>query len=124
MFTKKNVANLYSKVLSNDGFSTNHKNESPVTGFMVSLPDYETIVPADLLTFDLFKSIYNVYVKLAENTSAWLAGNVYFGAWVNDNKVYFDISQNIQDKSQAIASGKNWNQLAIFDLSTFESITL
>lgn len=50
----------------------------------------------------------------------------YFGAWKDssDGKVYLDVSQRFKpnEKEAAIAAGKSRNQIAIFDLGSFEEI--
>lgn len=49
---------------------------------------------------------------------------VSIGTWFNsdDGMSYLDISATLPDKAQAIELGKKYNQIAIFDLATFEEI--
>lgn len=50
----------------------------------------------------------------------------YFGGWLDrkSGEVYLDISKNVQDLEEAKKLGKDWEQLAIFDLSSMEEIRL
>ena len=53
-----------------------------------------------------------------------LRGDNCLGTWVNDGKVYLDISEVKADRLEAIRLGYERRQLAIFDLGTFEEINL
>jgi hypothetical protein len=43
---------------------------------------------------------------------------IYLGGWVNEDKVYLDLSLNIDDKKEAMSVANNNNQVAIFDLNS------
>ena len=53
-----------------------------------------------------------------------LKDNAFFGAWLNGDYLYIDISMLILSKDDAIALGKKYNQLAIWDLKNKCEITL
>jgi hypothetical protein len=56
-----------------------------------------------------------------------LKKNEYYGTWLDvedNNKLYCDISLNIENKEDALKIAKELDELAIFDLSTLESIYL
>lgn len=111
------MLNLQSAILENGGFSYNQNLQSPETGFMVSLVGFETVIPVTVLTNEVVNSVF-------DKLSSFLTANQFVGAWVDAGKVYFDISENVQDKSTALTLAKERNQLAIFDLSDFTSIYL
>ena len=48
----------------------------------------------------------------------------YIGLWVNDNKVYLDVSTSFDRKNQAMEFGKNNKQIAIFDINKINQSTL
>lgn len=48
----------------------------------------------------------------------------YIGLWVNDNKVYLDVSTSFNRKNQAMKFGKNNKQIAIFDTKDNKSINV
>ena len=48
----------------------------------------------------------------------------YIGLWVNDNKVYLDVSTSFDRKNQAMDFGKNNKQIAIFDIKENKSINI
>lgn len=102
-----------------DGFSINGAGENPTSGYMVSLQDCER-------TFFGRPTLWQV-VKYAEDYNHLLCNpSLYVGGWLDaeTGKYYLDISENVQDKAQALWLAAERKQLAIFDLSTFESIYL
>lgn len=103
------------------GFSINKNGVTPNTGFMVSLPKCEEVVPENWLFVHEVLTLY-----FAHNWQKLGTEKHYFGGWLDEKtgKWYLDISVNIQNKEVAMETAKEFNQLAIFDLSTFESIYL
>ena len=114
---------LYSVVedtLANGGLTIKpFQNEKPETGYMVALEGYELQVPVS----EFFTGIVADYIgehaqKLMSNPALCL------GTWVNEGIVYLDLSENVGSREQALALGKERNQLAIFNLETFEEVTV
>lgn len=100
------------------GASFNLNVESPKKGFMVATSGNELVIPEK----DFTRKTLRNYVK--SNLKNINAKNVNVGTWKENGLVYLDISINIQDKKEAIKLGKENNQIAIFDLSNFESVYL
>jgi hypothetical protein len=113
-----NYANL---LKSNGGFSLDKDNNAPTSGYMVSLEGLEFIVDKfSDLSEDFVNKVCERYRPQAQLRSEY----VYFGAWVDDNKLYLDLSMNIQDREVAIAYGHANHQKAIYDVNNGESIYL
>jgi hypothetical protein len=53
---------------------------------------------------------------LAENASVLKEG-AYIGGWVDDGKVYLDVTKIFDDKDEAIKAGIDKNQIAVADMS-------
>lgn len=70
----------------------------------------------DYLDFMLFDKILETTKKVVNND--------FIGFWVDNNFMYIDISMYIEEKNGALKIAKNYNQLAIFEWSTFNSIYL
>jgi len=85
---------------------------------MVSLNGFE-----EQLYFDDFdnKDLKNF---IAKNAIHLHNDNRFVGGWVNDNKVYLDISVSIEDLESAIYIGMHNNQKAIFDCANSKTIIL
>jgi hypothetical protein len=49
-------------------------------------------------------------------------GKNYLGTWLNDSKVYLDVSENIQELFEAIRRGRERNQKAIWDVANLSEI--
>ncbi len=93
--------------------------EKPASGYMVALQGYELQVPVE----QFFTGIVADYIgqhaqKLMDNPALCL------GTWVNEGTVYLDLSENIASRDKALELGKERNQLAIFNLETFEEVTV
>lgn len=102
-----------------DGFSLSIWREVPQTGYMVSFHGFEQVFENP--------TILDVTDYVEENAMyLYLLPNAFVGGWMDakSGKYYLDISQNVQDKEQALQLAAERKQLAIFDLSTFESIYL
>lgn len=100
----------------NGGSSTNMNGDNPSTGYMVSIKDC-LIVALDKFNHKMIK-------KVAKQNKDLLKQNGFIGTWVDNGKVYIDISKNIKSRTQAVNEGIKNNQLGIFDLNTFETIRL
>ena len=85
------------------------------TGYMVSLPNTEQIIPLEKLTQKALDYLIVQYKYIAEKGQ-------YIGLWIDNNKMYADISINIKDRAKAIETGNDYKQLAIFDIVALDSI--
>jgi hypothetical protein len=112
----------YAKLLkSNGGFSLDKDNNAPTSGYMVSLEGLEFIIDNfDAISDEEINKVCERYRPQAQLRSEY----AYFGAWVDNNKLYLDLSMNIQDREVAIAYGHANHQKAIYDVNNDESIYL
>jgi len=111
----RNLANaLYMQCVS--GCSLNDNFESPEKGYMVGGFGKELIYP-------------NISGVNLSEVETWiedhkLRKDQYYGVWVDEGKVYFDVSVNLQSLDQATKIGKVKKQIAIWDLNKNEEIKL
>jgi hypothetical protein len=121
----KLTQSILDRVKANGGLSVNMKDGSePTKGYMVASPVKQApVVDAD----DFFnpakgRKILGDFVKA--NKKDLGGGKKYLGLWHNkeDNKVYLDVSENVQDKSTATRLGRQRNQISIWDVVNFEEI--
>lgn len=108
---------LIKKILENGGATLNAKLEDAdlTNGYMVSEVGAEKV-----FSLDDVEGIEKTLKEYAEKISI----NEYVGAWVDDNKLYIDISKHYKSKKQALKVGAENKQLAIFDIASAESIYL
>ena len=114
---------LYSVVedtLANGGLTIKpFQNEKPETGYMVALEGYELQVPlTEFFTGAVADYLGEHAQKLMDNPALCL------GTWVNEGIVYLDLSENVPNREQALELGRERHQLAIFNLETFEEVTI
>ena len=114
---------LYSVVedtLANGGLTIKpFTGEKPSGGYMVALQGYELQVPLS----EFFTGVVADYIgehaqKLMDNPSLCV------GTWVNEGSVYLDLSENVPSLDKALELGRERNQLAVFNLSTFEEVVV
>jgi len=102
------------------GFSIHdHIGDGPTTGYMVSLnKSTERDFPVSELSADHIRQYQE------DHADELSQPGTYFGAWHNpsDGRVYLDVSTNFKDKDEAMKAAKKADQIAIFDLSTFDSL--
>ena len=108
---------LIKKILENGGATLNAKleNANLNSGYMVSEVGAEKVFRLD--DVEGIESTLKEYAKR-------ISSNEYVGAWVDDNKLYIDISKHYKSKKQALKVGAENKQLAIFDVASAESIYL
>ena len=113
-----NYTDIYFEIIAEGGISLNPKDFSkPTTGYMVGKTDLDKkfkIGDGDC------NSLIKEYLQLAKDN------NCYFGAWFkkDTDEIVFDLSENIQDKEEALAKGILNNQEAIHDVVKQEDIFL
>jgi len=100
----------------NSGASLDNAFQSPTRGFMVGGAAKGLIFP----------SISEVIIPRVET---WIEENKlktkqFYGVWVDNGKVYFDVSDNIQNRDSAIKIGKSRKEKAIWDLNNNMEIKL
>lgn len=114
----------YSKIiketLKNNGGSFNvskSKIKKPLKGFMCSIKDLLIIDKKDF-NVKLLKSLVKQEFNLLKNDK------YFIGTWLENNKIYIDISENFTSKEKALQVAKKNSQIAIFDLNEMKSIYL
>jgi hypothetical protein len=91
------------------GYTHNLKH---TTGYMVALAGNEVVIPADICTNGNWGMYYIKHRPTKKET--------YVGAWFNpdDDHFYFDVSQWVEDKEEALVLGERNQQLAIYEIET------
>jgi len=105
------------------GLSINMVDGSmPTTGYMVAKPpEFSRIVDeVDFSNPVKGPKILSDYMKTHKNDLG--NGRNYLGTWLNDSKVYLDVSENIQELFEAIRRGRERNQKAIWDVANLSEI--
>ncbi len=97
-------------------FNVNSGELNPDKGFMVSLTGRERKLPI-LDTLEVVN-----FIK--DNSDLLALDQYYVGVWFSDGLWYLDVSENFSNKAAAIAAGKERNQIAIWDCSESNVITL
>ena len=115
-----NLSNLFYELALNDGFSYNviTGESNPTTGYMVSLNGYEEQFDFNDFDNNILKSYFLNHLESLNKEAAFLGG------WLDDNKVYLDVSINISDLETAIYTGIMNNQKAIYDCANKRSIDI
>lgn len=97
------------------GITLNHNGKVAKlnSGFSVSKKQYEKVYNS-IESLDL--ETLNNYLLLARKINkANKTYKVWVGLWIDNNKLYLDISMNIENKGIAIQVARQEKQLAIFD---------
>lgn len=115
---KNLVKTIYQATLQNGGASYNLYGVAPKDGFMVADFGAEEVILKEDFTEEVLWNFISKNLNRLKNK------DVCVGTWENEGKIYLDLSQNIKNKNQAIKQGIINKQLAIFDLSNFNSIAL
>lgn len=96
--------------------------DAPTAGFAVSQPDgTEWTYRIPRTTRELGNLAYSYVVAHGRRLRD---PGAHLGAWIHNGWVYFDVTHVVEDRAAAITLGQLNGQLAIYDLSTGEEITL
>jgi hypothetical protein len=112
------MQDIYNKIIQNGGITISKDlQEYTGIGYAVAVSKETEIIISES------QFIPDYITKVLAQYDAYLNNDrVYLGVWKDQGKVYFDISEVIDDKTQAIEIAKKRDQLAIFDFNTFDSI--
>lgn len=108
---------ILSKVIKNGGLTLDNKGNEVTKerGYMVSLQGYEVTLALNDHNA-MAKLAYELQAKL---TQAWRG--VFIGLWIDQGKLYIDLSEYFVEYGDAIEAAKRREQLAIFDFFTQQS---
>ena len=119
MLQYSDFTGLVNKVINEGGFSINvNTGAIPGAGYMVSIPGAEEI--RNIASFN-YKDVKSYIARHAEQLAN---PGAYLGAWMDGSEVYLDISINVQSLFTALQLARDNKQLAIYDISSGESIYL
>lgn len=108
-----------SEILNSGGFSMKDRSGTPPAGgFMLSLnKETEEIFDLEGLTAETLEDYYERHQSVIEEEDK------YVGAWVDDGKVYMDVSTNMEGSvEEVIAAAEAADQLAIWDVTGAQTI--
>ena len=110
--------NIVKHIIDNGGITYDLRTQSLVTtGWAVSAhKELEKVVPLSDFNYNTLEQY------ITKNNTILTIGDNMLGAWVSGDNVYLDVTTVVHDKDQAIAIAKNAEQLAIFNLETFEEV--
>lgn len=116
----KSVVNTaYADTVRNGGVTINLAANQPTNGFAYSpYKGVETIV--DKAEF----SPQNIRDFITKNQEILAQPGNHIGMWESDGKIYMDVSQVGAPNAETLAKAQEAQQLAAFDLGTFEEIPL
>ena len=101
---------IFRQTVENQGCSMNLDGVSPVHGYMVGIFGHELRV--NILEFNSG----HVDGFIRANLDYLHYRNTYIGTWIENDVVYLDISNNIQDKIQALKCANIERQICIWDV--------
>lgn len=120
-FSFSDINRIRYKTFINGGHTVQpyYGGKTPEGGYMVALKGHERIISvANFTSIEVAKYLEEHSKLLMENP------HLYLGTWVNEGQVYLDLSENIKDLDAALQAGREREQLAIFNISTFEEVAV
>ena len=113
---------MLNKILENGGFTLQGVTLKDVSqGYACALQGHEKIIELKDISEEVISEYMDAKSELVQGNK-----NLCFGAWhdTQTDKIYLDLSEVLPSKKVALKKAYKRDQLAIFDLSTFESIYL
>lgn len=103
----KNIKNLFNDAIKNGGLTVNKSGQavSFETGYQVS--------KKDCFVIDIKKKAK--CLKSINQILNEIESHEFCGLWIDNKKLYVDITVNITNKQKAVEIGKKLKQLSIYD---------
>jgi len=119
----KNLLNFCTAILEDGGATFNlATGTSPASGYIVSEAGHEQVY--SMLNNDIANQIFVTSIVrkyIADKGYELSLVDNYLGAWVDNNKIYLDISRVYDNEDEAREMAIKNNQIAYFDLNTLTS---
>ena len=112
----KNITNAtINSILRNGGATINYNGErvQMKSGYQVSKHDL-VVMPAEDFNKYIIKALVATLTSRGE----------YLGVWVDNNKVYIDVSHRVATKRDAMQMGRELNQLSILRWADMECLAV
>lgn len=117
---------IFENTIENGGVTIDRMGEvvGRSSGYVVAVANTETTIPASQFSYATFVTTLFDYASLLKSDSDLYTCHI--GYWYNseNDTWYVDLSQVVDSKDIAIRLGKSRKQVAIFDLSSKQSIVL
>lgn len=88
----------------------------PTKGYMVAKPPEFGKIVDEADFFDPIKGPKIMSQYMREQKADLATGKNYLGTWLNEGKIYLDVSENIMSRDEATRLGAERNQLKIWDV--------
>lgn len=121
-----NLIKFKQSILNNGGASYNLLNGqlNPTDGYMVSIKGHEVVIGENWV----YKTQYHIAEYIKEKAiilcGAVTNSRFFIGAWVDDNKLYLDVSMKVTTKEEAEKMAMDNEQKAYYDNGKQETIYL
>lgn len=128
------AATLGNQAIRGGGFSVSTEGDNPDHGWMVSQAGTERSFSIDELaseqpmgtgpTDNPWKDNVSNEIErfLTDNRTDLERPGTYLGGWVDEGRLYLDVSHNIESKEEAMTYADDQNQLAMFNAGTGEYV--
>ena len=113
------LSTIVNDIRTNGGATWHPFQDTPTDGYMVSVPGHEVV----LGEWEFNEEILRGYEE-DKLSAVYSLGNLFFGAWIDRDKVYLDLSIHVQDRHEAEIFGRLGGQLAIYEVATGQEIHL
>ncbi|MEV0445705.1 hypothetical protein AB0I84_17685 [Streptomyces spectabilis] len=105
-------------IIEGGGLTFSPNLPTPTGGYMVSIAGSERTIPVESFGPNSLAAYVADYWPRA------VGENLYYGAWVDGDLVYLDLSVNVESREEAEAMGRLESQLAIYDVLNGDVISL
>lgn len=115
-----NITRLINLIKQKQGFTVDKNgNDYKGLGYAVGISkDTEIIVLKDQLSPELIQGIIDLYTRDLDSP------NVYLGAWQDQDRVYFDLSEICKTQLEAISKALTRDQIGIYSFEKQKTITV
>ena len=102
----KTANDVYADIMTGNGATWGPQGDMPSYGYLVSVRETEYIVHVR----DFCPDVIDAYMTVTS-----LPEGAYYGAWVEDDHVYLDVSLHVTTEAEALLVADIENQKAVYD---------
>jgi hypothetical protein len=122
--TKLVTAKAVTSLLETGGFTISPAGVSPKSGYVVALAGNEVVygIEGGVLSYEEADSCIASYLSPWRVASVLTAHGAHFGGWVENDRLFLDVSVVVRTEAKAMELGREYRQKAVYCLHTAKTI--
>lgn len=128
-YSMNNLNEAFDTLMGKGGFTYSLNEEKPERYIVGTMNHSFPVTVLEKPPFGINKTPKEIFDGLLllfifANSEKLIESGNFLGAWLNEERIHFDVSLSFDSLDEAVETGEFYNQKAIFDTETNKSITI